>query len=126
VIIARITKLIAMGSYEYSSDMHKYPDVQVNQAGLELGHPSQRRGQDVMATQMVDVEWPESNKPVWGIDEMTAEEEKLRGVTKPRSICGLSSGVFWGIIVLLRVLIAGGIGGEVGAGLAKGKDTCSR
>lgn len=43
-----------------------------------------------------------------------------------RRILGLSVGMFWGIVVLLCVSLAGGIGGGVGAGLASQESACSR
>ena len=45
---------------------------------------------------------------------------------RPRTILGLSVGIFWAIVVLLCVIFAGGIGGGVGAGLAAMKNKCPR
>lgn len=43
-----------------------------------------------------------------------------------RTILGLSVLVFWSLVVLLFVILAAGIGGGVGAGLAARKTTCAR
>jgi hypothetical protein len=99
----------------YASGAHKYPNIQVNQPGLEVGVPRWPEEQSLA--------WPDASNPVWGIDRIMLEE-KARRDSRP-TILGLSVGVFWGIAVLLCVLIAGGIGGGVGAGLASRKNTCT-
>jgi hypothetical protein len=101
----------------YVSDANKYPNVQLNQPGLEVGAPQLPLAHDQG--------WPDASKPVWGIDQMLLGENGQRKRTA-KTILGLSAGAFWGIVVLLCVLIAGGVGGGVGAGLANRKSICSR
>lgn len=91
-------------------DSPKYPDTPSNQPGLEVNQ--------IMYI-APNVEYAEA-KQAWAADE----REGLQPAQTPRRIFGLSVGTFWGVIVLLCVILAGGIGGGVGAGLAS-KKTCS-
>lgn len=55
------------------------------------------------------------------LPNQVAQDNKER-----KTILGLSIVVFWGIVLLLFLILAGGIGGGVGAGLASRKNTCSK
>ena len=119
-------------------DTHKYPDVVNNQPGLEVRHDpySEPRGG-----------WPDRANSVWktkntlspglpvGAQSASVEaffvapEDEIKegtdGRRDQRRILGLSVGIFWAIIVLLLCIVAAGIGGGVGAGLASKKSSCS-
>ena len=82
-------------------------------------------------------------KPIWRKEETVAPEvidaiPAQRRFAAPagaaaaakkeegRRIGGLRVGIFWGLVVLLCCIIAGGVGGGIGVGLASSKAACSR
>lgn len=87
--------------------------------------------------------WPDATKPVWGIESpepndprnqndgkrrllpgLNARESSRHERDQARRILGLTVGTFWGMVVLLCTIMAGGIGAGVGVGLASRKNNC--
>lgn len=87
-------------SYLYSSDEL--------QPGLEVGNAPSRQ----------PCPWPRQ--------EIDGVERKQTAIPERKQIAGLAIGTFWALVVSLSVIVAGVIGGGVGAGLAAQKNKCKR
>ena len=105
-----------MDSYE--SGRHKYIDRPYNQQpGLEVHTPPPGLEHDTL--------WQHAKTSVWGTSNDASVDQKIL-IPERQKILGLSVGTFWGVILVLCLIVAGGVGGGVGAGLAMRKNTCSR
>jgi hypothetical protein len=100
----------------YATSSPKYSDIQ--QPGLEVSSVPYKAEQTRL---------PNATQPDWGVNSTEAMVENQGYPSNgKKQILGLSVGTFWGIVVLLCVVVAGGIGGGVGAGLASRKSACAR
>lgn len=100
---------------QHATDTHKCT-VPLNQPGLEVRNERSASPDPV---------WPDASKAVWGIHTIDKAPPPMHQSMSPYSeqkkIFGLSVGAFWGVVVLLALLVGGGVGGGVGAGLASQK-----
>ncbi|KAH9883393.1 hypothetical protein F4778DRAFT_407915 [Xylariomycetidae sp. FL2044] len=115
----------------YSEDVApKYPDVQSNQAGLEVVPDQSPIYPAPTYAALLKTTFPYNSSQEWGDPSPALENSHSPAVSQwsvdaevparreKHRILGLTTPVFWAVIAAIVVILAAAVGGGVGAGLA--------